>query len=194
MNPTEFDLDLFFSPIFYHKKTSPLLLHLATAGGIVSEKVYKNPVHDNIRYKIKNMPMNLKLRYELSPKIEHIIQLKTERYRYNDDFKFDKEAYLHDFIEYAKSGCFSFDRTNINDPELNNYHLVAYPIIDKKYFETLEFILGIHLPTYHLLKRSNYIYSESNIDNLTNGCRLYSDGLCQINNRCEYYGVPLYLG
>ena len=36
--------------------------------------------------------------------------------------------YCHSFVEMAKRGFYSFDKTNINDVQNNKYHLVAYPI------------------------------------------------------------------
>lgn len=37
------------------------------------------------------------------------------------------ESYLPSFVRMAKKGFYSFDRTNINDPEEDRYHLVAWP-------------------------------------------------------------------
>lgn len=37
------------------------------------------------------------------------------------------ESYLPSFVRMAKKGFYSFDRTNINDPDDDHYHLVAWP-------------------------------------------------------------------
>lgn len=37
------------------------------------------------------------------------------------------EHYLPSFIRMAKRGLYSFDRTNVDNPEDDHYHLVAWP-------------------------------------------------------------------
>ncbi|MEE1407245.1 MAG: hypothetical protein U0K42_08240 [Bacteroidales bacterium] len=37
------------------------------------------------------------------------------------------ESYLPSFVRMAKKGFYSFYRTNINDPDDDHYHLVAWP-------------------------------------------------------------------
>lgn len=190
MNPTDFDLDLFFIRKYHHRKLvtksiKPFLLHLATAGGIVSEHVYKNRVHDNIRCKIKNMPVNLKLNYILNPKLSKIIRSKKELYSNNSEVTFNEIAYMHDFIAYVQSGCFSFDRTNIHDSKSNEYHLVASPIIDDQYFETLGYIFG---DKFHMSLSAGLINSANS--KLIDGCSLSPDGICKISNDYDFYEIP----
>lgn len=37
------------------------------------------------------------------------------------------EHYLPSFVRMAKKGFYSFDRTNVDNPEDDHYHLVAWP-------------------------------------------------------------------
>jgi len=53
------------------------------------------------------------------------------------------EMYLSDFVDMAKKGLFSFDKTNPNSFSDSNYHLVATPV-DPLRFDQLPFeIKGI---------------------------------------------------
>lgn len=133
---TFFDCDLFYLSCF-----AGVLVHVATAGGVIPNRVWTDPVHAHIRARLKNLPENLKFNYKLSDGVEEIINSKAQRSR-EKGIVFDRETYLHDFIEYAKCGCFSFDRTNIHESTDRRYHLVAYPVFDRKYEEMIRYVLG----------------------------------------------------
>lgn len=123
-----YDYDLFF-------RCEGLTFHLATAGGYVSEEILASSQHVRIRSLLlnRNFP---ELDYKLNPALDEILSIKFESQKINPD-TFDRESYLHDFIMYAKRGCFSFDRTFITDHFDEKYHLVAYPIFRENSFRVL---------------------------------------------------------
>lgn len=131
INPTDFDFDLFFKSYI-----CDFFIHLASAGGSIDTNIIASPVHFALRQKLRRIPETLKLEYKLSPHIDEILREKAIA---TQDQEFDREAYLSDFIEFARCGCFSFDRTHLSDPTDNRYHLVAYPIFRQEYGE----IIGI---------------------------------------------------
>ncbi|UUC44029.1 hypothetical protein [Flavobacterium cerinum] len=118
-NSSDFDLDLFFSC-----KCFPFICHFATGGLKISDENFFTQYHNNLRNKtLNNNPF--KFEYRLNPNLEKIIANKREI-----DPEFDFENYTRDFIKYAQFGFFSFDRTYLDAPDSNLFHLVAYPIID----------------------------------------------------------------
>jgi len=131
-NSSDFDLDLFF-------KTDFLFLHVATAGLQVNDEIFFNSSHNDFRNLLKNISLT-PFQYKLNPFLQEIISSKRET---NTNFNF--EFYIADFIKYAQLGLFSFDRTFINNNEDNNFHLVAYPILDDSYNMLINHIYGINL-------------------------------------------------
>lgn len=114
-----YDLDLF-------KDFGGFFLHFATAGGYIPENIISNPIHNQIRSFLLNQN-SLNFEYKVNPFLDEILSLKFEAQNINKE-DFNREAYLHDFISYAKKGCFSFDRTFISNHFDRKFHLVAYPI------------------------------------------------------------------
>jgi len=119
-NSSDFDLDLFF-------RIDPLLMHVATAGLKVNDEIFFNRANNNFRNFLKNFTQT-PFEYKLNPFLQEIISFKRE---INPNFDFD--LYTTDFITYAQFGLFSFDRTFIEKNGDNNFHLVAYPILDESY-------------------------------------------------------------
>jgi hypothetical protein len=118
-NSSNFDLDLFFLC-----KKFEFMCHFATGGLQVSDKFFFTDSHNIIRNNILNN--KFKFEYRLNPNLEKIIANKREI-----DPNFDLEYYTRDFIKYAQSGLFSFDRTNLSDSTSYFFHLVAYPVITR---------------------------------------------------------------
>lgn len=132
MNPTDFDFDLFF-----RAHCNSFLIHLASGGGSIASEVFSSPAHFALRKKLKSIPESLKLEYKLSPHIEEILENKARNFAIQ---KFDRQAYLSDFIEFARCGCFSFDRTYLGDSTDSQYHLVAYPIFRRSYENIVDIV------------------------------------------------------
>ncbi|HDZ8894900.1 TPA: hypothetical protein RUX41_001229 [Aeromonas dhakensis] len=91
MNSTDFDFDLFFSlgndlcyPFHQYNNLSSRLhlpflspfIHIATAGGLVDEHIYERKIHFQIRKKIKLLHDDMKMGYELNPKLDKILEQK----------------------------------------------------------------------------------------------------------------------
>lgn len=124
-NSSDFDLDLFFGIGF-------LWGHFATAGLQIHDEFFFDPIHSNFRSFIKNYPFKRPFEYKLNPYLDDLISNK-----YVTNPNFDLDSYLNDFIDYAKMGFFSFDRSNINSQTDTKFHLVAYPIIDEQFLMLL---------------------------------------------------------
>lgn len=166
MNSTGFDFDLFFStsdePIYCLDKEiylSSLLhipfIHIATAGGLVHENIYKRQTHAQIRKKIKLLHNDIKMDFLVNPNLDKILDQK--KILNDESYTFNRESYLHDFIEYAKCGFLSFDRTILNKPSDNGYHLVAYPIFDENYPEIIKNLFNMNLKRYNHRTLNKYI-------------------------------------
>jgi hypothetical protein len=124
-NSSDFDLDLFFN-------LDAFFVHVATAGLQIRDEIFFNTYHNDFRNFIKNFSRT-PFQYKLNPSLEKIISFKRE---INPNFDF--KLYTDDFIEYAKLGLFSFDRTYIERNNDYNFHLVAYPIFDSGYNDIIE--------------------------------------------------------
>lgn len=130
MNSTDFDFDLFFRSRYFRSRYSRFLIHLASGGGTIASEVFSNPAHFSLRKKLRSIPESLKLEYKLSPHIDEILANKARNF---ESQEFDRQAYLSDFIDFARCGCFSFDRTYLGNSTDNQYHLVAYPVFRRSY-------------------------------------------------------------
>lgn len=138
MDSFDFDFDLFFYPLpkfLYsfevHRKTSFITrrnhpIHIATAGGFVPEFCYENKFNNRLRSYLKSKQSNKLTEYKTNPELKNIIEQSLSELTH-DTSHTAMDLYLHDFVNYAKRGCFSFDRTNLNDPNDTQYHLVAFP-------------------------------------------------------------------
>lgn len=175
MKSTDFDFDLFFMGhvFLYHMDYFPFSLffrppfwpifpcaHIATAGGEVSKNLYEDPIHFQIRKKVKNLPPEMKMEWKLNPYINEIFAKK--RMSDNEEYTFDQELYTHDFIEYAKCGFFSFDRTNLNSPYDKNYHLVAYPVFNENYNELVRILFNVEIGNF------DYTIANRRLDEIVN--------------------------
>lgn len=137
MDSRDFDFDLFFHFAPRGYLAPPIQIHIATAGGNIPQSVYSRSSHSEERRFLKSFPDRRE--YELNPNINEILLTKEEMWlAENDgaariDYQLDRHTYLQDFIEYAGCGCFSFDRTNVNDSDDERYHLVAYPRLEREF-------------------------------------------------------------
>lgn len=134
MNSTDFDFDLFF-----RSRYSRFLIHLASGGGTIASEVFSNPAHFALRKKLRSIPESLKLEYKLSPHIDEILANKARNF---ESQEFDRQAYLSDFIDFARCGCFSFDRTYLGKSTDRQYHLVAYPVFRRSYENIVDIVGG----------------------------------------------------
>lgn len=125
-----YDFDLFFDVNIFK-------IHTATAGGYIPSRIFENPTHSIFREKLKSVSNKLFFDYKLNPNLEEILTLKFEAQGITSN-NFDRDAYLFDFIEYARRGVFSFDRTFISEPFNRKYHLVAYPFINENYNQFIQ--------------------------------------------------------
>lgn len=128
----DFDFDLFFYPtcefydFFNIKKERISYIHIATAGGHIPNYVYNNSFNHIVRHELKNQA-ELNSEVEINPNIESILGLSLDK-DLDTDTKLSLNIYTYDFCRYAKRNCFSFDRTHISEPLINQYHLVAAPL------------------------------------------------------------------
>lgn len=161
-NSSDFDLDLFFS-------IGMLWGHFATAGLQVRDEIFFDPSHNNFRMFIKNYPLKKAFEYKLNPYLDDII---SSKYFTNPEFKLD--IYLKDFIDYAKMGLFSFDRTTINSQTDPKFHLVAYPIIDEQFLMLLrEFYPDRNQPSLRVIE-DNVQYILENFQKSSFDCSFLS--------------------
>lgn len=134
MSHLDFDFDLFFYPTdlfdalfnLLGVERKEYLIHIATAGGEIPSYVHENSFNRRMRYELKNNQIELDGPVRINPKLRSILELSLDS-DLDTDKKSALDIYTHDFSEYAKRNCFSFDRTHISDPLINQYHLVAAP-------------------------------------------------------------------
>ncbi len=116
-------------------------IHVASAGGILPEIIKKEKkINQKNRKIIKNASEYCD--YKLNPKLKNIISkyinpkdeshilavLEALNLKSNKPIDtYIEKVYAHSFIEFAKKGFYSFDKSNINDPNDGKYHLVASP-------------------------------------------------------------------
>ncbi len=120
-------------------------IHAASGGGIIPKIVMQNnTVNDEIRDRV-SIESSKDYKTELNPHLREILNLEERK----DDFAFllstlgiefgddpiqtyiDK-VYVNSFVEYAKKGFWSFDKTNTHNYSDNMYHLVARPVSSHK--------------------------------------------------------------
>ncbi|RXJ76987.1 hypothetical protein CRV03_06910 [Arcobacter sp. F155] len=97
------------------------LFHFASAGSLLPDNVINN-YEENKLVKSSILQMDELFDIEINPELEEFVEFENENMR---------EQYLRDFIYYAKRGFHSYDNTNINNYENQNYHLVAKPVYPK---------------------------------------------------------------
>lgn len=112
-------------------------MHFATAGLQISDNNFYDDSHSDFRHLLKNLTIPA-FKYELNPNLREVLALKRET-----DLEFNIELYTADFITYAQKGLLSFDRTFIENSSDVNFHLVAYPILDRNYNYFLHEFFGI---------------------------------------------------
>lgn len=110
------DIDWFF-------KLNGKAIHVASAGGKLPQSIKDRNKLREIQYKVSTLK-DINTSEEI-----HKNKKLFESYS-NDSLVMDD--YLQSFIEMAKKGFISVDRTNIADPNDSKYHIVCIP--DKKYF------------------------------------------------------------
>jgi len=126
----DFDLDLFFVPC-----CGGPMMHFASAGASAMALETRSASHAEVRRSLLRIPSRLRLDYKLSSDLDSILSEKRSM-----DGIVSQRQYCRDFVEYAKRGCYSFDRTKVNDPSDGAYHLVAFPFdehLEEFYEKTL---------------------------------------------------------
>jgi hypothetical protein len=94
-------------------------IHIASAGGILPDKINDRNQLRNIQHRVFNFP-DIYADEEII-KNENFLQA-----RFNDD-EIAIETYLSSFKSMAKKGFISLDRTNLSDLEDPAYHVVCRP-------------------------------------------------------------------
>ena len=92
-----------------------IYVHIASAGGRIPNLINDRRVLRTIQREVETLE-DINTGEEI-----HINADALDRIGVN------REDYLPSFLRMAKKGFYSFDRTNIYDPEDNLYHLVAWP-------------------------------------------------------------------
>lgn len=110
---------------WYFKDSNNNMVHVASAGGRLPKIIEQNDeLIDRIHAQVVDSPdlsINLfsSFEVEINPNLSDIVSLGIEENA--------REFYLESFIEMAKKGFISIDKTKLNDFEDTNYHIVAYP-------------------------------------------------------------------
>lgn len=112
-----YDFDLF---VF----TNNIRIHIAS-GGAKIPKYLINLTRNNPRiYNYFSQPEFINSEIGTNTKLEEIIFLpelqKSET--------FSREFYLETFNKFARQGFYSFDKTDISDPNDKKFHLVSFPL------------------------------------------------------------------
>jgi hypothetical protein len=107
------DLDIFFTD-------SKKIIHLASGGGVLPEKLTNTDEYnelvlsDLIRY---NGSAYSDFEIEINPNLQELLQIEEN----------DLNYYLKYFIEMAKHGFYSYDKTKLGNFDDYTFHLVAKP-------------------------------------------------------------------
>ena len=116
------------------------LFHIASAGGILPEEIKSFDLEESYLYVVsRNLNISEDLVTECldgiltgNTNVEVEVNKDYLNTSFTDNSDEEKKNYLRSFVEMALRGCYSFDRTKVEDPEDNLYHLVAWPHNDKK--------------------------------------------------------------
>jgi len=108
------DIDWFY-------RINHIWIHAASVGGELPNKVNDSIITSEIQHIVSNLPYI----YEQQQLYfnETFLQQRFEK-RENDEAIYN---YLSSFIDMARKGFSSFDRTNLYDISDNKYHLVVRP-------------------------------------------------------------------
>ena len=128
-----------------------ILIHVASAGGAIPKSIYNRDILQRLQENVFQAPM-LFSKEEININRNYLFEQLNL-----DDVAFDN--YVSSFVDMSRKGFVSFDRTFINDPEDNRYHIVCMPPI----FDIRPDILGI--PSFH---KDNF-----EINGFMNGVYLY---------------------
>lgn len=113
------DLDIFLKSPFPHFSG----IHIATAGGVLPERVAEFDIQFD-QNAILFTKFERQYNYRLNPNLNEIVYFESA---------FNRELYIEDFIDKARKGFFTFDKSDINAPFDKFYHLVAYPLPNISY-------------------------------------------------------------
>ena len=106
------DLDIFF-------KDEDKIIHLASAGGILPKQLLNSDVYNNRLLNTILTDYSFEFQYELNPNLVEILAINQD----------ELENYTKTFIEMAKKGFYSYDKTVLGDFTDQTFHLVARPVI-----------------------------------------------------------------
>jgi hypothetical protein len=135
------DLDLFF-------RDRTKLVHIATAGGRIPEVLAESDrQNEDFAQSIEAVKSIFEI--EVNPNLREILGLSDN----------GLEGYLRDFVDMAKRGFYSYDKTKIGNFDDGTFHLVARPKGNHRF--NLEnalpnFVVEVELPvdfdTFNLFK------------------------------------------
>lgn len=103
------DLDIFF-------QDGSKIIHLASAGGLLPERLLNSDSYnENVLNIISNF--NPEFEFEVNPNLIEILGINQD----------NLENYIGSFVEMAKRGFYSYDKSRLGDFEDLTFHLVARP-------------------------------------------------------------------
>ena len=125
-----------------------VVVHVASAGGLIPDAVKKNMLESSVYVAqlaliedgeistISDTFISERLGIPLDQIIDDVLREQNLT---------RKEAYLSSFKLMARRGLYSFDKTDINDPTDNHYHIVAWPKSENKRLKS-ENCIGCPIP------------------------------------------------
>ena len=108
-----------------------VILHFASGGGFVPDEI------DSNTFQISNVLLSMP---EISPVV--IINESLRKFVSIANIN-DYDTYIKSFVDYAKRGIFSYDKSILNDYGNSLYHLVASPLKALERHQLPEEIRGI---------------------------------------------------
>lgn len=148
------DIDWFF-------KVNKRYVHVASAGGLLPTLINNKEKLRMIQYMIFNLP------YIYSEKeiiINHDFILQTLSQQENDEEQ-SYDQYLESFIHFARKGFISMDRSYINDPLNNLYHVVCAPRSFKNILQ-IDSIPEIENNEFHIDIFDGDVFRDNNLNNI----------------------------
>lgn len=149
------DIDWFF-------RYNGVAFHAASAGGMLPDTINDRETLRSIQYRAHNLPdvfgdEDIVINREA---IDRVLR-RNEAYQIEDyDYTEMFDFYLESFISMARKGFVSIDRTNIDNPYDDLYHVVCYPR------DYRDIKLDLDLP---LLDRVNELFFCTKDENVKDG-------------------------
>lgn len=144
------DIELETSDLDWFIKMGSRYIHAASGGGVIPDIIRYGATNEALLEEINYSAMRNYYPVQVNPNLKQILALNdieddirfilnTLKITFDDPIEtYIEKVYARSFIEYARMGFWSFDKTNPLKPNDPNYHLVAWPMKKVKEIPTID--------------------------------------------------------